>query len=183
MALYQLTTSRVAPAGLYYNDDFITADEATALQQVLPVRNKRGGQQDRSPSLAPSAMPNLDHSDAILLRLRDRISARFKLEPLELEAAALGLHERHRAKGWHRHDAGFDFIAEIPVASSAILQFRRCQSSSARRNVQHEVRLEPRSLVALEGAARWEWQHRMIAPSVGYWSLIFRSRLRGSAAI
>jgi DNA oxidative demethylase len=73
--------------------------------------------------------------------------------------------------GWHTDAAVFgETILGLSLGAPARLQLRERDST----RVAGAFRLEPRSLYALRGQARWRYQHRLVPVAATRYSLTFR---------
>ena len=109
-----------------------------------------------------------------LLPLRDA-AARWAGEPPEEFNYALVAEYRPGTQlGWHRDVPQFEHILGISLGTACTMKLRRYPPKP--RDRQYTLELEPRSVYALRGEARWGWQHA-IAPTPGLrWSITFRTR-------
>lgn len=85
--------------------------------------------------------------------------------------------------GWHRDVPEFELVVGVSLLSAAVMQFRPYPppapgslSAAARLGLV----IEPRSVYVLRGAARWRWQHRVLATEALRYSITLRTPVRAS---
>jgi alkylated DNA repair dioxygenase AlkB len=171
--------------GYVYEPEFLSQAEEAALVekiQALPLqeaeykqfRAKRrvksyGGRYDYSANRLLEAEPIA----AFLRPLRARV-ADWAERPAEHFARALVAEYAPGTQlGWHRDVPNFELVVGVSLGSACRMRFRRYPPRPRERSIATE--LAPRSIYRLEGAARWEWQHR-IPPTPGLrYSITFRT--------
>jgi alkylated DNA repair dioxygenase AlkB len=172
--------------GYVYEPEFLSQAEEAALMekiQALPLqqaeykqfRAKRriksyGGRYDYSANRLLEAEPIA----AFLHPLRERV-ADWAGRPAEHFAQALVAEYAPGTQlGWHRDVPDFELVVGVSLGSACRMRFRRYPPRPRERSIAAE--LAPRSIYRLEGAARWEWQHR-IPPTPGLrYSITFRTQ-------
>jgi len=156
------------PEGLVYRPGFLTPGEEEALVgriAALPFRpfefqgflGKRetvsfGWSYRFDGSGLAEAPPIPDW----LLPVRERAARFAGLAPDALEHALLIRYGPGAGLGWHRDRPVFGDVIGISLLSPAPLRFRRRQSEKWQRST---LTAEPRSIYALRGPARSEWEH------------------------
>ena len=172
------------PEGLIYRPDFISeAEEESLAAQIreLPFANfemhgvaaKRrvahfgwlyGYQSWR---ITPGPPP-----PGFLIPLRDRASELLGSHPEELAEALVTEYSEGAGIGWHRDAPMFGEVAGISLLTACRMRFRRGDREPREKA---ELLLLPRSVYALTGPARSEWQHSI--PPVGAlrYSITFRT--------
>jgi alkylated DNA repair dioxygenase AlkB len=83
--------------------------------------------------------------------------------------------------GWHRDVPEFEAVAGCSLAGSCRMRLRRYPHAKGSRERALIVELAPRSVYALEGPARWGWQHAISPTKELRYSITFRTRARGRA--
>ena len=61
--------------------------------------------------------------------------------------------------GWHRDVPNFEVIAGVSLGNNAVLRFRPYPPDGATKRRALELGVAPRSIYAIQGEARWGWQH------------------------
>jgi alkylated DNA repair dioxygenase AlkB len=80
------------------------------------------------------------------------------------------------AIGWHRDAPGFGVVVGISLMSECRFRFRRGATGSWETT---ELRMLPRAIYVLTGAARSEWQHSIPAVAALRYSITFRTMKAG----
>jgi len=75
--------------------------------------------------------------------------------------------------GWHRDRPEFGLVTGISLAAPCRMRWR--QSPSARTSRSLVLDLEPRSAYAMQGDARWRWQHAIAPTKALRYSITFRT--------
>jgi alkylated DNA repair dioxygenase AlkB len=171
--------------GWIYQPGFLTRDEEAALLGIvaaLPLHEMQykeytarrrglsfGGQYDYdanrllpSHALAPELEP-----------LRDKVAAWLGVRPDQLIHALVSEYRPGTPLGWHRDAPNFEAIAGVSLASDAVLQFRPYEHPRSDDVIGWAV--EPRSIYVMRGAARWQWQHRVLPTDSLRYSITFRT--------
>jgi alkylated DNA repair protein (DNA oxidative demethylase) len=103
-------------------------------------------------------------------------AARFAgLVPADLVQALLIRYDPGAGIGWHRDRPVFEHVVGISLGNAATLRLRRRTATGFARE---KLRLEPRSIYHLAGAARHDWEHSIAPMEVPRWSVTFRSLAR-----
>lgn len=176
------------PEGLVYEAGFLTAGEEAQLLEIiaaLPLEAARykgytarrrvlsyGGSFDydsnRLLPAAPLAAP--------LHPLRDRVARWLGAAPGELVHTLVAQYPPGAPLGWHRDVPEFEAIAGVSLGGEAVLRFRPYPPVQPTRSAIARLPVAPRSIYAMHGPARWQWQHS-VAPTDGLrWSITFRTR-------
>jgi len=170
--------------GLDYRADFITPDEEAALIEHLEVMDLApfrfqgwtGNRKTRSfgwrfdfddASLQPTE-PIPDWLEP----LRDKAAALAGVVPGEIAHALIARYDPGAGIGWHKDRSVFDRVVGVSLNSSATLRFRQRTPSGFRR---FSLPVEPRSAYLLRGAARYEWEHRIVPGEALRFSITFRT--------
>jgi len=182
------------PEGMIYQPDFLDAQEEAELIAVIgalplaPARYKSytarrrvlsfGGSYDYdayrllpAQSLAPELMP-----------LRERIARWLGVAPEALAHALVAEYRPGTPLGWHRDVLVFRDVCGVSLGSEAVMRLRPYPPSRPRRTDIIDVPLAPRSIYALRGPARWQWQHSVAATPALRWSITFRTMAQQAAA-
>ena len=110
-----------------------------------------------------------------LLPARARAAAFAGLAPDALEQALLIRYGEGAGLGWHRDRPVFDAVVGLSLLAPAPLRFRRKQGTSWER---FTLSVEPRSIYALGGQARTEWEHSIPPVAALRYAITFRSMKR-----
>jgi alkylated DNA repair protein (DNA oxidative demethylase) len=173
------------PAGLVYEDDFLTEAEEHELLRVLDEldfeqivmkgvvarrtakRYGLGYDYDRR-----LAVPGADPFPDWLLPVRDRGAALAGVEGDGLVQALVQRYPAGAPIGWHRDSPSYELVVGVSLLSPARMRFRR-GSDEARE--QWEQPLAPRSAYVLAGESRWKWEHHVPPAKSLRYSITFRS--------
>ena len=109
------------------------------------------------------------------LPLRARAADAVSVEEEELAEALLTEYPAGAGIGWHRDAPMFGIVVAISFAGACRLRFQRGKGSERETA---EVQLARRSLYALTGEARSDWQHSIPATKEVRYSLTFRNLRR-----
>ena len=168
-------------AGLDYRADFITRDEERDLlahlqaMDLAPFRfqgwtGNRKTQSygwrydfDDASFLPTEPIPHW------LIRLRDK-AAEFAGD--EIAHALVARYDPGAGIGWHKDRSVFDRVVGVSLGSPAILRFRQRTPSGFTR---FNLPVEPRSAYRLSGAARYDWEHRIVPGDELRFSITFRT--------
>ncbi|HEV7659842.1 MAG TPA: alpha-ketoglutarate-dependent dioxygenase AlkB [Allosphingosinicella sp.] len=110
-----------------------------------------------------------------LLPVRARAAAFAGLAPDALEQALLIRYCEGAGLGWHRDRPVFDAVIGLSLLAPAPLRFRRKQGPKWER---FTLSVEPRSIYALGGPARTEWEHSIPPVAALRYAITFRSMKR-----
>jgi alkylated DNA repair dioxygenase AlkB len=186
--------SGLEPAGLAYRAEFITADEEQQLIELarsFPLAFAQYKQYT-----ARRKVFSFGHSydyDANELRdappvpaafdfLRKRVAQWADVAPGDFVQLLIAEYAPGTPLGWHRDVPDYELVVGVSLGSAAVLRFRPYPHTPGRKATAREIEVAPRSVYALRGAARWEWQHS-VPPTPGLrWSLTFRTRSGRRAA-
>jgi alkylated DNA repair dioxygenase AlkB len=179
-----------APAGFHYRPEFLSPDEEERLVAEI-----------RALELAPFEMRGMvsrrrvahfgwrygyeswrvEPGRAIpepLVEVRRRLAEALALDPEELAQALVTEYAPGAGIGWHRDAPMFGLVAAVSLLSPCRFRFRR--GKPAAREVR-ELQVLPRSMYALTGAARSEWQHSIPPAKAVRYSITFRTLRRDRA--
>ncbi|MDX3909852.1 MAG: alpha-ketoglutarate-dependent dioxygenase AlkB [Sphingobium sp.] len=107
-----------------------------------------------------------------LLPVRAKAAAFSGLAEGDLVQALLTRYDPGAGIGWHRDRPVFEHVVGISLGQPAIMRFRRRTVTGFERA---NLRLAPRSVYHLAGAARHEWEHSITELPATRWSLTFRT--------
>ncbi len=175
------------PRGLSYQPEFLDREqEAELVEQIrtLPLQNSRykeytarrrtasfGYSYDFSENVAQPAPP----PPGVLVELQNRIAAWVGLRSSEFVQVLVSEYQPGVPLGWHRDVPDFETIVGLSLASTARLRFRPYPWRPELRKRVFALDVEPRSIYALRGEARWGWQHSVPpVPQLRY-SITFRT--------
>ena len=176
------------PPGAIYQPAFLTDEEeagliallaslplAPALYKAYTARRKVlsfGGTFDYDRNVLAPAPPLIE----ALHPLRDKVAAWAGTQPQALAHVLLAAYEPGTPLGWHRDVPEFEDVFGVSLGAPAVMRWRPYPPVAPKRSEIVRLELAPRSVYALRGAARWQWQHS-IAPVTGMrWSITFRTR-------
>jgi alkylated DNA repair dioxygenase AlkB len=181
----------VLPDGFAYQPDFIQSEEESDLLRILPDLNWRsfkfqgyvarrrivsyGFEYDRS-SRRTSATEPLPE---FLQSLKQRSAAWAGLDGALIQEAVITEYPKGAPIGWHRDVPPFEHVLGISLASACRMRFKpyRAEGKIA------SVNLEPRSIYAMRGEARWNFQHSIAAVESLRYSITFRTLLEKNSPV
>lgn len=171
-------------AGLGYREEFIGREEEASLvdrlgaMDLAPFRfqgwtgNRKtqsfGWRYDFDDASFQPAEPIPDWLEP----LRDKAAALAGVVPSEIAHALIARYDPGAGIGWHKDRSVFDRVVGVSLNSSATLRFRQRTPSGFRR---FSLPVEPRSAYLLRGAARYEWEHRIVPGEALRFSITFRT--------
>lgn len=164
------------PPGLVYAPEFITRTEEAellALAATLPVQAARYHQytaRRRVHFVEPADFP------PALIALRDRLAAWIDVPPGDVVHALFSEYRPGTPLGWHRDAPMYERLCGVSLGSPATLRFRPWPHEGGRGGEGLALDLAPRSAYAMQGAARWGWQHGVPAVKALRWSVTMRTR-------
>ncbi len=178
------------PSGLRYEAGWLSAAEETGLIELvkqLPLKEAKyksytarrrvvsfGGQFDYdSNELRPSA-PLI----AELHPLRERVARWAGIAADTLVHALVAEYTPGTPLGWHRDVPDFEDVFGVSLGHQALLRFRPWPPDSPKREDIVKLSVAPGSLYALQGEARWGWQHSVAPVDALRWSITFRTARR-----
>lgn len=170
--------------GFDYREDFISEAEHDALLERLqamdlaPFRfhgwtgNRRtqsfGWRYDFEDSSFTPTEPIPDW----LQPLRDRAANFAEVEPADIHHALIARYDPGAGIGWHKDRDVFERVVGVSFANLDSLRFRQRTPDGFRRL---SLEVQPRSAYFLSGAARWEWEHRILPADRVRFSITFRT--------
>ena len=181
----------VLPDGLHYAADFIAATvERELIKQVaaLPLQPFQFGQYEGKRRVASFGY-RYDYSQRRLLPAEPIPGC---LAPLIAQVEAFGgpgtqidqvlctEYEAGAGIGWHRDKPHFDRIFGVSLGSPCRLRFRRVTGERWERR---SLDVAPRSLYAMSGPSRFEWEHSIPAVDALRYSLTFRTLRTGDGPL
>ena len=104
--------------------------------------------------------------------LRGKAAAFAEVEPDDIHHALIARYDPGAGIGWHKDRDVFERVVGVSFANSDTLRFRQRTPEGFRRI---NVEVEPRSAYFLSGAARWEWEHRIVPDDRLRFSITFRT--------
>jgi alkylated DNA repair dioxygenase AlkB len=173
--------------GLRYQTEFLSSAQERSLIQVLqslPLKeaqyrqwraNRRmvsyGGTYDFS---AHELLP-ADPVPPFLFPLRERIAAWVGLSASDFNHALIAEYRPDTQLGWHRDVPNFGSVVGVSLAGAARMRFRPYPPVLGQRKAVFALALEPRSIYAMQNAARWQWQHAVSPTKMLRYSITFRT--------
>jgi alkylated DNA repair dioxygenase AlkB len=178
------------PAGFYYRDHFISADEEVALVAEISrlefatfemrgvVARRRVlffGRSYDSGRVSPP-LP------AFLAPLRDRVAGWANLAADAFAMALINEYSPGAPIGWHRDAPQYGIVAGISLLSSCRMKFRpyvrpgaAAHAAPTRRAATHVITLQPRSAYLMTEQARNAYEHHIPAALTLRYSVTFRT--------
>jgi alkylated DNA repair dioxygenase AlkB len=176
------------PDGFRYQDEFVSAREERDLLNTIgalefhDVRmrgvaaRRRVVQYGWKYSFESFRMTEGPPLPDFLLPIRDRAERFADLSAGELSEGLITEYTPGAAIGWHRDAPGFGVVVGISLMSECRFRFRRGAIGSWETT---ELRMLPRAIYVLTGAARSEWQHSIPAVAALRYSITFRTMKAG----
>lgn len=181
-----------AVPGLKYQTNFLSAAEELALLQIirsLDLReaqyrqwraNRRtvsfGGKYDFT---AHELMP-AEPIPPVLFALRARIAAWSGIDASQFNHAIIAEYRIGTQLGWHRDVSNFESVVGVSLAGAARMRFRPYPPRVGQRKTAFAIGLAPRSIYAMQEAARWEWQHAVSPTKALRYSVTLRTLVAGN---
>ena len=191
-ALFEALTppTDALPQGLSYQPEFLgRAEEAALIDLVrgLPLQAAQykayvarrrvvsyGGRFDYDDNRLLPGEPLIE----ALHPLRDRVAQWAGVGAGALSHVLIAEYAPGTPLGWHRDVPDFEDVFGVSLGSEALLRFRPYPPHQPRRADVIRLPVAPRSLYALRGAARWQWQHSVAPVDALRWSITFRTARR-----
>jgi alkylated DNA repair dioxygenase AlkB len=114
-----------------------------------------------------------------LYPLRERVAAWLDAEPERFSQMLVAEYRPGTPLGWHRDVPDFESIVGISLLGTATMRFRPYPHVPGRATKAFQLELPARCAYVLEGEARWNWQHSIVATKELRYSITLRTR-RGS---
>jgi alkylated DNA repair dioxygenase AlkB len=175
------------PDGLRYERAFLSTEEEAALLETIrrqPLREAQykewnakrrivsyGGSYDFSSNelLPAGPVPSWLHP------LRARIAAWVGIPATEFNHVLVAEYSPGTQLGWHRDVPDFEAVVGVSLLGKARMRLRRYPAKVGHRRAELTLDLEPRSIYAMRGPARWEWQHAISPTKALRYSITFRT--------
>ena len=173
--------------GLRYEEDFLRPEEEASLRDVVatlglhPAQYKEyearrqvisfGGSYDFTTNVLRPGRA----LDERLTPLRDRVAAWLGVDRRQLVQILVAEYAPGTPLGWHRDVPDFETIAGVSLGSEAILRFRPYPPDLVTKRHAVQLKVAPRSIYEMAGAARWSWQHCVSPVKAKRWSITFRT--------
>jgi alkylated DNA repair dioxygenase AlkB len=190
LALFDTEASvweRSLPEGLVYEPGFLAAGEEESLVGLirgLPLAQARyksytarrrvasfGGSFDYDANQLRPGEPLI----AGLHPLRARVAEWLGVVPEALAHVLVAEYQPGTPLGWHRDVPDFEDVAGVSLGAEAVLRFRPWPPKDPKRADVLKLPVQPRSIYALRGPARWAWQHSVAPVHALRWSITFRT--------
>jgi alkylated DNA repair dioxygenase AlkB len=110
-----------------------------------------------------------------LLALRDRAAAVGGVAAEDLVEVLVTHYSVGAGIGWHRDAPMFGVVVGVSLASACRFRFQRGKGADRLTAI---ATLEPRSAYALDGPARWQWQHSIPPARSERYSVTYRTLRR-----
>jgi alkylated DNA repair dioxygenase AlkB len=110
-----------------------------------------------------------------LLPLRDRAARWAGIEAASLANALVAEYRPGTPLGWHRDAPDYELVIGVSLGGPARMRLRRYPPLAPKKADVLSLELDPRSIYALQGAARWGWQHSIAPTPALCWSITFRT--------
>lgn len=111
-----------------------------------------------------------------LLPWRERAAAWLGCPPADLTHALIAEYGPGVQLGWHRDVPDFEHVVGISLLSACRMRFRHYPPRPREKSV--AIELAARSIYALQGDARWKWQHCVPPVRALRYSITFRTLSR-----
>jgi alkylated DNA repair dioxygenase AlkB len=175
------------PEGFRYEAGFLTADDERALIEAigtLPLQEAQyrewtakrriasyGGRYDfSSHELLPAGpVPEWLHP------LRARIADWVGIAAAQFNHALVAEYRAGTQLGWHRDVPDFEAVVGVSLLGAARMRLRPYPPREGQRRAALALDLEPRSVYAMTGPARWQWQHAISPTKALRYSITFRT--------
>lgn len=183
----------VLPEGFVYQEDFLSAAEEGSLLEAiraLPLEEahykqwtaKRriasfGGRYDFSHNELLPASP----VPPFLFALRERIAEWSGIAAGQFNHAMIAEYRVGTQLGWHRDVPDFDAVVGVSLNGPGRMRLRPYPAHGNHRRAALALELQPRSVYAMRGPARWAWQHAISPTKSLRYSITFRTLAAGSA--
>jgi len=181
-----LFAEQALPPGFAYSEDFLSADEERAALAGIASLELREAQYKeytaRRRVASFGAGYDFDANELtpapvmapFLVPLRDKAARWAGEDPAAFNYALVAEYSPGTQLGWHRDVPQFESILGLSLGTPCTMRLRRYPPRAG--EPVYRLELAPRSVYALRGEARWEWQHA-IAPTPGLrFSITFRTR-------
>jgi alkylated DNA repair dioxygenase AlkB len=183
----QRTSRRTAaaelPEGFIYQSEFLSENEQAELIRRIEalafqpfdfhgyIAKRRiveyGYEYDFGSRQASAAPSILD----FLIPLRDKAAAFAEIAPDGIVEAVVTEYPPGAPIGWHRDVPQFEVIIGVSLASSCRMRFKPYKAEGKIAS----VILDPGSIYVMRGAARWKYQHSIVAVEKLRYSITFRT--------
>jgi alkylated DNA repair dioxygenase AlkB len=117
-----------------------------------------------------------------LYPLRARVSEWVALRADDFSHALIAEYSPGTQLGWHRDVPDFESVAGVSLLGAARMRLRPYPARPGHRRAALTLDLEPRSIYAMRGPARWEWQHAISPTKELRYSITFRTLVSRAAA-
>jgi alkylated DNA repair dioxygenase AlkB len=178
------------PEGMAFEEEFLSLDDEAALVAQIEslelheaqykgyTARRRvmsyGSQYDFDDNrllAAPSIPP-------FLAPLRQRLAAWAGVPAARFTHALIAEYRPGTPLGWHRDVPDFEDVYGVSLGSTALLRLRPYPPVRPKREDIIKLPVQPRSIYALRGTARWGWQHSVAPVDAARWSITFRTMRR-----
>lgn len=112
---------------------------------------------------------------AFLDGLRERVARWSGIDQRRLTHAMVAEYSPGTPLGWHRDVPQFEDVVGVSLLGHARMRFRHYPPAEGER-ASFALDLAPRSIYAIRGKARWEWQHAVSPTKELRYSITFRTR-------
>ena len=194
MAALKFARPEELPEGFLYRDDFLTVTEESELLRIFSglvfaaydyhgyLAKRRvvryGVAYDINTRERIETAPPIPD---FLQGVRERAAEFAGLSRDELVQAMVSEYSVGTPIGWHRDAPQFGTIIGISLASACRMRLKPYQTAGKNMSGKGlSIRLEPRSIYAMRGEARSQWQHSIPAVDEMHYSITFRT-LRAKA--
>jgi alkylated DNA repair dioxygenase AlkB len=183
------------PAGFHHREDFITADEESALAAEIQrvefadfemrgiIARRRVAFFGRSYDAGRASTPPLP---PFLLPLRAKVAGWAGLDADAFAMALINQYPPGAPIGWHRDAPQYAIVAGVSLLSACRMRFRpyvsptaaaraKAEGDARRRATTHEIVLLPRSAYLLTGESRSAYEHHIPAVDSLRYSITFRT--------
>jgi len=182
--LFDLKPTPRLPEGFAYQPEFLSPEEEARLAEwlaTLPFEafQFRGYEGRRRVvsfgwkyDFTRSHLIRGDDMPAELMAVRERAAGFVGLTPEELQQCLLNEYLPGAPIGWHRDRPMFEKVVGISLLAPCSLRLRHAVGETFERTA---IQLEPRSIYALTGEARTDWEHSIPPAKAHRYSITFRN--------
>jgi alkylated DNA repair dioxygenase AlkB len=179
----RLSTPEELPEGFAYQPEFLSRDEESALLETMAHLEFRafefqgyaakrrvvsyGFEYDFSSRRVSSAAPLPE----FLGGLRDKAAAWARVAADDIREAIVIEYPPGAPIGWHRDVPQFELVLGVSLGAACRMRFKPYREKGSVQS----ILLEPRSIYALGGSVRWDFQHSIAPVEALRYSITFRT--------
>ncbi|MEP7282411.1 MAG: alpha-ketoglutarate-dependent dioxygenase AlkB [Rubrivivax sp.] len=147
-------------------------------------RPREAGASERTPATSSGLGASLAELPPPLVRLRTRLARWAGIDEVDFVHAMVSEYTPGAPLGWHRDAPHYEHIVGVSLASAARLRWRPwphdrgADAGPPARSSIVTLELPPRSAYAMQGPARWGWQHSLAPVAALRYSITMRTARR-----